>query len=463
VNAAGAVAGTQHQEPTDEGRRASASFVAVVVSLMAVAYGAAARGAFKPGPQRLFLAAVGVSAVVAWWSARSSSRWWVPVALAVPVAVWSVVAAAADGDMAGVAPVLGIVFGVVAAAVVGLGAGDSRDALVDGLLWIGAAVGMLGWVGVVFRVTPLGQVETGLWRAASVLTYENATAALLAPLALVALARAATRPERAADRLLAAALVVGVGVTMSRAGWAALALGVVVLAVCSPRRRLVAVALPVLVGAAVATAGVVAVSPVSVHRTPLVAIVALAAGAAIAVARMPTDRRRRTLVEAGVVCALGLVGAAVVAGPGASTFRSSRLSVASADRDNEWRSTARVARAHLLTGIGPSHLVIQWRDDQGQLVNAQETHNEYLQLAAEEGVVAPVLVVAALAVVAWALVRRSRGDPADWLAAAALAALAAFALDSAFDFMWHVPVVPVTVAALVGAALSSPPGHSEPD
>jgi hypothetical protein len=46
----------------------------------------------------------------------------------------------------------------------------------------------------------------------------------------------------------------------------------------------------------------------------------------------------------------------------------------------------------------------------------------------------PVLVIAALAVVA--------------------EALAAFAVHSAFDFMWHVPVVPIVVAALVGAALA---------
>ncbi|MCU1449252.1 MAG: hypothetical protein JWP02_1422, partial [Acidimicrobiales bacterium] len=395
------------------------------------------------------------SAAIACSSTRRAPRWWAPVVLALPLAGWSVVAAAAAGDVGGAAPVLGILFGVVAAAVVGLTAGDSRDLLVDGLLWIGAGVALLGWAGVVWRVHPLAMIETGLWRAASVLTYENATAALLAPLALVALARAAARPERAADRLMAMVLVVGVGVTLSRAGWAGLGVGLVVLAVCIPVRRLLPVVPRALAASAVAIAGVVAVSPASAHRGALVPVVALAAGAAICVVRVPRHRRAAAVI--GVVLASVVIVAGAVVGRGASTFRTSRLSVASADRDNEWRATAAVARRHLLTGIGPSHLVIQWVDATGQVAAAKETHNEYLQLAAEEGVVAPTLVVGALAVVARTLGRRTKRDrhANDWLVAGALAGVAALVVHSAFDFVWHVPVVPLVVAALAGAALAS--------
>ena len=431
--------------------------------ILAVIYGVTAHGGFDAGPQRVLLAGVGLAAALAWWPARTTPRWWVPLALAAPLAVWSVVAAAVDGDVGGAAPVLAILFGVVTAGVVGWAAGEYRDQLVDALLLIGAVVGLVGWVGVAWRIDPLGQVEVGVWRAASTLTYENATAALLAPLAVVALARAIARPARVADRLVAVALLVGVGATMSRAGWLGLAVGVVVVAACVGLRRFLVVAVPVLAGAAVATAGVVAVSPANEHRSALVAVVALVVGAGLVVVRMSGRGGRLVL---GVICC-GVVVAAVAAfaGPGAHAVRSSRLSVSSADRDHEWAATARVARQHLVTGVGPSHLVIEWRDGDGQLVSAQQTHNEYLQLAAEEGVVAPALVVAGLAVVAWALAgrvrRRGRGYALDWLAAGALAGLAALSVHSTFDFVWHVPVVPIVVAALVGAALHRGPSGAQ--
>jgi O-antigen ligase len=162
---------------------------------------------------------------------------------------------------------------------------------------------------------------------------------------------------------------------------------------------------------------------------------------------------------AGALAAVGLVVAAAFVGPGAATFRTSRLSADSADRSNEWRATASVARKHLLTGVGPSHLQVEWRNAQGEVIAASYTHNEYLQLAAEDGVIAPIVVVGALAIVFVALARRARVTDASgaWLAAGALAGLVAFAVHSAFDFMWHVPVVPVVVAALVGAALARAP------
>ena len=422
--------------------------------LAAVAYGAAARGAFPTGAKRLFLAGVGAAALLAWREARRTPRWWAPFALVAPLAAWSLVAAGAAGDVGGAAPVLGILFGVAAAAVVASTAGDSREVLVDGLVVIGAVVGLIGWIGVVWRVHPIAAVEVGVWRAASTLTYENATAALLSPLAAVALARAAVRPERATDRLLAVALLVGVGATQSRAGLAGLAAALVVLVLCLPLRRLVPVALPALAGAGIAVAGVVAVSPVGAHRGAWVAVLALVAGAAVSTVRLRWNRRTAAWVAAGAAV-VAVVGAGAVVGRSASAVRTSRFSLDSPDRANEWRSTATVARHHLLTGVGPSHLVVRWVDAQGQLTEAHFTHNEYLQLAAEQGVVAPVLVVAGLGLVAWALGRRVAGSGRrDWLAAGALGGVAAFATHSAFDFIWHVPVVPVVVAALVGAALA---------
>jgi hypothetical protein len=437
---------------TDAERDARSAPAAVYVLLAAVAYGAAARGAFPAAAKRLFLAAVGVAALVAWREARHAPRWWTPFALVAPLGAWSVVTAAAAGDVSGALPVLGILFGVAAAALVGELAGDGRGVLVDGLLLIGAVAGLIGWVGVVWRVHTIAAVETGVWRAASTLTYENATAALLAPLAAVAIARAAARPERASDRLVAATLVIGVGATQSRAGFAGLAAGLLVVALCVPLPRLVPVAVPVLVGAGIAVAGVVAVSPVDAHRGPLPALVAVGIGLAVAAAQLRWNRRTTVWVAVGVAV-VGLVGVSAVVGRGAGAVRTSRLSLDSQDRANEWQATARVARHHLFTGVGPTHLVVRWVDTHGQVTEAHFTHNEYLQLAAEEGVVAAALVIAGIGVVAWALGRRvASSGRGDWLAAGALGGLAAFAVHSSFDFIWHVPVVPVVVAALVGAA-----------
>jgi len=79
-----------------------------------------------------------------------------------------------------------------------------------------------------------------------------------------------------------------------------------------------------------------------------------------------------------------------------------------------WREPAEPR--HPLAGVGPTHLLVRWVDSQGQATRADYTHNEYLQLAAEDGVVAPVLVAGALVVVGVALARRR----SDWLAAGAL-------------------------------------------
>ena len=67
---------------------------------------------------------------------------------------------------------------------------------------------------------------------------------------------------------------------LSRAGWLGLGVGLVVLAVCIPVRRLLAVAVPVVAGAAVATAGLIAVSPAATHRPVAVPVLGVRLGVA---------------------------------------------------------------------------------------------------------------------------------------------------------------------------------------
>ena len=129
----------------------------------------------------------------------------------------------------------------------------------------------------------------------------------------------------------------------------------------------------------------------------------------------------------------------------AGAVSASRLTVSSPDRAGEWRTTWAVARDHPLTGIGPSHLVLEWQGANGHTYTAHATHNEFLQLAAEQGFPSLAIVLASLVAIAVALVRRTRG--------VALAVLAAFVIASAFDFVWHIALIPIVVAALIGTAL----------
>jgi O-antigen ligase len=91
-------------------------------------------------------------------------------------------------------------------------------------------------------------------------------------------------------------------------------------------------------------------------------------------------------------------------------------------------------------------------------------HDEYLQLAAEQGAVG-LLGLGALTGGIVATLRRGRrsrttGD-IDLVAlqAGAVAGLICFAAQSAFDFLWHVPVVPLIAAAAVGLG-SMPPARA---
>ncbi|MGH3019910.1 MAG: hypothetical protein ACRDNR_07095, partial [Gaiellaceae bacterium] len=80
----------------------------------------------------------------------------------------------------------------------------------------------------------------------------------------------------------------------------------------------------------------------------------------------------------------------------------------------------------------------------------QYIHNEYLQLLAELGAIGAVLLAALLAGVALLLWRNRPRGPATALWAGVVAACAAGAVHAGFDFVWHVPAVPLTLAVLLG-------------
>ena len=83
---------------------------------------------------------------------------------------------------------------------------------------------------------------------------------------------------------------------------------------------------------------------------------------------------------------------------------------------------------------------------------AEYTHDEFLQTAAETGLVGAGLAAAVFACLGAAAFRRrhTAGGPF------AAAILAAFAAHSTFDFLWHIPVLPLVVAAAAVPLLDQP-------
>jgi hypothetical protein len=374
--------------------------------------------------------------------------------IALPACACAVIAALAAGDLAGAAPVLGSIGAASAAALVGRAAPrDSREQLVSGLVLAGVALAATAWVGVALRHSPLALVNEGLWRGSSTLTYANATAGVLAPLSLVALARAAAEPDRLRWRLAAVVMIVGVGATLSRAGWAALALGTLVLAWRVGWQKLVPLALPVVLGAAVATAGVIAAAPERLPSRPLMTVATLAGGMAVSVVRFRRSRHSRHWLRIAAVPSVALVvvgGATLAHATGAVSAK--RLTVSSPDRADEWNTTLAVVGRHSILGVGPTHLNLTWATSNGHLRYAKATHNEFLQLAAEQGLPALAVAAATLLLIGVALTKRSASDSEAWPAAGALAALTAFVVASTFDFTWHVALLPILAAAVVGSA-----------
>jgi len=132
-----------------------------------------------------------------------------------------------------------------------------------------------------------------------------------------------------------------------------------------------------------------------------------------------------------------------------------RLSADSPERADLRRVTAEQFRSAPLVGVGPGRLDLVYVDYLGRLVVAEYTHDEFLQTAAETGLVGSGLAVAVFACLGAAAFRRRRTSGGPFAAAV----LAAFAVHSTFDFLWHIPVLPLVVVAAVVPLLDQPSQH----
>ena len=429
--------------------------------LVAATAGLLGQGAYYPSVQRPFgmLIAAATLLGLAGWPPGSDDLRLPPVVPALALAAWAVLDGLLLGAAgAGVGPAL-LLVGVVAVLLACRRLRkEDRELLLAGVVGIGLLVALTGWLGVAGRAGSWAFQAQGLWRASSTLTYPNATAAVLAAIGLVVLGRLAGTPGSVPLVLAATGLLAGLAATMSRAGALALVVGLVVLAGLRGLGATARAAVGPVAGALVALTCLLPSMPAGSPPRPALALVGLGAGLALAalVARLP---RRPALALLGGVLAGGVAGLLATgggAGGAARTVAQARANLASPDRTGALHAAVRLVARQPLTGTGPGQADLLWKGhDHGTQLFAY-VHDEYLQVAAELGLVGLVLLASLLVAIARLLwrARASGRQGATW--SGVVAAAAAFAVHSGFDFVWHLPAVVLTVTLLVGAALPAP-------
>src|SRR6266508_1246607 len=311
ARASGAADGSR-DEP---GRRRAAGWAGLLL-LMAVAAGLLGQGAFYSRVRwdvGVLVALAAVLALVAWPPTRDDARL-PPVVAALALAVWAVLDAALLGvPAAGAGPAL-LLLGVSAVLLACRRLGqEDREVLLLGVVGIGLLVALAGWLGVAGRVGSWAWLGDGVWRASSTLTYPNAAAAVLVPVALLVLA--GLRGPRGTARA--------------------------VLGPC--------------VGALVALACLVPSMPAARPPRPALALAGLCAGLALAALVARLRRWPAVALVLGGALAGCLAAAIVVGGVGDATrlVAETRITLASPDRSGAMGAALRVAAEHPLTGAGP--------------------------------------------------------------------------------------------------------------
>ncbi len=441
------------QRPRDAMVRASG--LALLTAIAAAAFG---RGAFFSTVQ-CFVVALIVATFTLALGARAfsvadlTSGYFLAGVL---LALWALLRAAVAGTPgSGVSWVL---FGAGTAAVVAVSRrldAASREMLLSGALAVGVAVAVTGWLGVALHQRPWGLPSQGLWRAASTLTYANATAALLVPLALVALARLTATPRPAYLALAATCLLTGAGATLSRAGAAAFAAGLLVLCWALGARATARAAAGPMAGAGVALLGLVPSLAITAPGRPLIAAIAAAAGLALSVLiqRVPLPALILPAAGAALVAAMIMIYRAPEFHGAIRSLTHARFTLASPDRSGEAAAAIHMIERHPVAGVGPGHGTLRWIGPSGALRVNRFDHDGYLQVLTDLGIIGAVLAVAFMAGVGQLLWRARPRPPQRATWAGAAAAAAAFLLHSAFDFIWQVPAIPLTVAAIAGLAI----------
>jgi O-Antigen ligase len=435
---------------------------------------------------------------------------WGALVLLAAFAVWIAVSLgwteSDERTMAELARVVGYL-GVFALALFARGADGGRRMIAA----VAAGISFVAIVGLLSRLHPAWFPEAG--QTASFLTanserlsypldYWNGLAGLIAiglPLLLYLANSAKTVFVQALSAAALPALMLTAFFTLSRGGIAAAAVALAVFLVFANDR------LPRLLTLAVAGAGAGVLILAADQRQSLqdglltatardqgdellliaiavsLVVAILQAGISIALRRgmrprWTTFSRDRTIAATAVAATLALVVLLALGAPGRvsdgwSEFKqptgpgegAGRLSSAAGQsRYQYWSAAADQNSSRPLTGTGAGTFEFWWARNGENDDTVRDAHSLYMQTFGELGIVGIGLLAAFLLTVLIGGARQTLRPGPDRrpLLAAALAGCVAFCLSATFDWMWQLPVVPVSML-LLAAILAGPWPDSE--
>jgi hypothetical protein len=301
--------------------------------------------------------------------------------------------------------------------------GRLRELAALAMACLGATGALLGFAGLIWRWFPMAMPAQGLWRLSSSLTYADAAGLAFGVCLLLALG---CEHWPAVVRMAVCLNVAGLIAAQSRGAAAA----VVCACLLVPARRYRELALPLVAGVGL---GIVAVAsspqghPVPWLAAAVVGAVAIAAGDRRGRDRLWSSARVKSMVAGAILC--GVIGIAFLVH---HEIGLRALAPSDQDRSAEWSSAWRQWFSAPFIGVGADRALVLHAADGS---SAHFAHNEYLQVAADAGVVG----VGLLAFVALSLAQLLRR--VDPLSSCAVAAVVCWAVGGAFDFDWHLPVV----------------------
>jgi hypothetical protein len=318
--------------------------------------------------------------------------------------------------------------------------------------------------------------------------YANGAAALLflgvPPLAALAAAQP-LRPLVRAPLGALAALVLAVGTCAeSRGGTLAILVGLAAVPLLARDRgraglTVLAVVLPVAAAAPLLAPSGAAAGEADLRRAGLAALaVALVAGLVVGGLAL-LDRRGRApfggregrvaLAVAGLVVALGLVALVARVGdpvswsadrwdefttlaPAGGAADASRFGTGTSNRYDYWRVAAGVAADHPAGGVGAGAFAVPWFRERSLDENVTDAHSWVAGALAETGVVGLLLLGGALTL-ALAGAWRARAGPGAWpIAATALGGSAVFyVVHAGVDWLGRIPAVSIPAFVAMGA------------
>jgi O-Antigen ligase len=349
--------------------------------------------------------------------------WWVILAV-VSLALWWLVRAQTSGSLSHFLP-LGASFLAFAAgfAAVRPLRGRARDGAALGVACLGGAGALVGFAGLIWRWFPEAMPAQGLWRLSTTLTYADAAGLVLGVCLLLALG---TDLCPVLIRMSVCLCTAGLLATQSRGAYVA------VLCACCivPWRRYVRQGVPLVAGVVLGLVAIVS-SP-DTGRVPWLGAALILAVAVAAVAGRELSADGLSVVTRGAIVLLTLCAAAAAILAAHHEIGLRALSPSDQDRSVEWSSALHQWKTAPIVGVGPDR-ILEFHARDGTF--AHFVHNEYLQIAADSGVIGVALLALAVLSVIW-IARRS-----DVLASCATSALVCWAVAAAFDFDWHLTFV----------------------